>query len=104
MIVIAITPYFARYYIYNYLSIGSLVNFNDFDNSDEWGFVNKVIKDDPEGQTRTGIPTQSPGFNYNQASGPAHPAGNIGAKKKVGPGRPRRGDIRDLPQTNFEKG
>ena len=82
-------------------------NFNEFENTDEWGFVNKVIKDDPEGQTRTGIPEQTPGFNYNQnnqTSGPAHPAGTIGAKKKVGPGRPRRGDIRDLPQTNFEKG
>ena len=81
-------------------------NFNDFENSDDWGFVNKVIKDDPEGQTRPGAPGQAQGFNQNQPSGnPIHPVETqISAKKKVGPGRPRRGDIRDLPQTNFEKG
>ena len=81
-------------------------NFNNFENTDDWGFVNKVIKDDPEGQTRPGVLGQAQGFNQNQPSGnPVQPVETqIGAKKKVGPGRPRRGDIRDLPQTNFEKG
>ena len=78
-------------------------SFNDFENTDDWGFVNKVIKDDPEGQNR-GVSNPTVANNYHQAGGNAPAAPGTNNKKKVGPGRPRRGDIRDLPQSNFEKG
>ena len=63
-------------------------SFNDFENSDDWGLVNKVIKDDPDQQNR-GTPG-SAAENSNQFGGGVAMPG-AGAKKKVGPGRPRRG-------------